>query len=80
MRTFRLYRGKDMSGVSGTGYVAEGVEFSDGTVVLRWTSKTPTTEIHPDIGTLRLLHGHYGSTRVEWTEGHDGTDGKPTGD
>jgi len=68
MRAFRLYRSRDMSGVSGTGYVAEGVEFSDGLVVLRWTSSTPTTEIHPDIDALLLLHGHYGSTRVDWVD------------
>jgi hypothetical protein len=35
MRLFLLIRNEDVSGVSGTGIVAEGVEFSDGTVAMR---------------------------------------------
>ena len=41
-RAFVLQRNEDETGVSGTGIVAEGVEFSDGTVALRWTSAWPT--------------------------------------
>ena len=40
MRVFALIRDVDVSGVSGTGVVAEGVQFSDGTCVLRWTAST----------------------------------------
>ena len=36
MRLFKLQRKVDCSGVSGTGVVAEGVEFDDGQVALRW--------------------------------------------
>ena len=36
MRTFRLIRDEDPTGISGTGSVAEGVEFDDGTVAMRW--------------------------------------------
>ena len=39
MRTFTLHRSSDETGVSGTGTVLEGVEFSDGSVVLCWTSE-----------------------------------------
>ena len=45
MRTFTLERTNDESGVSGTGQVLEGVEFSDGKVVLEWTSKPASTVI-----------------------------------
>lgn len=34
-RTFRLVRDEDVSGVSGTGAVADGVRWPDGTVTLR---------------------------------------------
>ncbi len=36
MKQFHLVRTEDESGVSGTGYVAEGVIFSNGWCVLRW--------------------------------------------
>ena len=39
MRTFTMYREADESGVSGTGKVLEGCEFTDGTVVCRWASE-----------------------------------------
>lgn len=35
MNRFELVRDVDVTGISGTGVVAEGVEFSDGTVALR---------------------------------------------
>lgn len=42
-RTFVLNRHRDISGVSGTGLVAEGVVWSDGAVALRWPGDNPTT-------------------------------------
>lgn len=73
MRTFRIVRDVDVSGISGTGVVAEGVEFTDGTVVVRWLPVTngsvevqPTTVVHPDIWNVTALHGHGGSSRVEF--------------
>ena len=63
-RRFQLLRREDETGLSGTGYVAEGVKFSDGTVVIRWTTSTPTTGIYPDMATLEHLHGHQGKTGI----------------
>ena len=43
-RRFELHRDDDVSGVSGTGVVAEGVLFSSGRVALEWLSAwLPTT-------------------------------------
>lgn len=39
MRTFEMFRGHDESGVSGEGRVLEGVVFSDGPCVVRWTTE-----------------------------------------
>lgn len=66
MRRFVLERDADMSGVSGTGRVAEGVVFSDGTVALRWSSAWPTSVVFHDRGieAVRAVHGHGGSTRI----------------
>jgi hypothetical protein len=63
-RLFRLVRSQDLSGVSGTGTVAEGVVFSDGTVAMRWLSHTPTTTMFDTIDMVKQIHGHQGSTRV----------------
>ncbi|MEV6035995.1 hypothetical protein AB0L65_32910 [Nonomuraea sp. NPDC052116] len=74
IRRFRLHRVEDVSGVSGTGVVAEGVVFSDGWTVLHWLDREPMNE--PSIVTwlnkghegVVKVHGHNGSTRVEWID------------
>lgn len=66
-RTFVLERDVDHTGVSGTGPVAEGVEFSDGTVALRWMGSGRSTAVWPDLEEALSVHGHSGSTRVVWT-------------
>lgn len=66
MRPFQLHRRADVTGVSGTGVVAEGVEFSDGTVALRWCGKNPTSVVFHDNGieSVETIHGHDGLTTV----------------
>lgn len=71
MRRFELHRDEDVSGVSGTGVVAEGVAFSnDGPVALRWTSNWPTSVVFHDKGieSLEAVHGHNGRTRIVWID------------
>lgn len=65
-RLFVLVRDEDVSGVSGTGIVAEGVEFSSGTVALKWTSDWPTSVVFHERGieSVRAIHGHAGRTRI----------------
>lgn len=36
MKTFEMIRETDVSGISGTGKVVEGVVFADGHTVIRW--------------------------------------------
>lgn len=69
-RRFQLVRAVDVSGVSGTGVVAEGVEFTDGSVVLRWTSAWPTSVVWHDRGieSVEAVHGHGGATRIAWLD------------
>lgn len=78
MKNFTLERTVDVSGISGTGTVAEGVEFSDGTVAVRWLDSgvsqanrdrgvSPTTVLHPSIQSVEALHGHNGATQVVWS-------------
>lgn len=68
MRRFNLVRDKDISGVSGTGLVAEGIEFENGSVAMCWTSKFHIVEVAPNVHTLEAVHGHNGSTRIEWLD------------
>ena len=67
-RTFELVRYRDPSGVSGTGVVAEGCLFSDGSVALRWRGTNPATAVWPDIESVLAVHGHQGATEVRWIE------------
>ena len=68
MRSFKLVRKVDVSGVSGTGEVAEGVEFHDGQCVLSWFGQFHTIEVCPNLETVLAIHGHHGSTDVVWDE------------
>lgn len=69
---FVLVRDEDVTGVSGTGIVAEGVEFTgpdgEGVVALRWLSDWPTSVVFHDRGidSVVAVHGHDGKTRIEW--------------
>lgn len=64
MRLFHIDRTYDVTGVSGTGVVAEGVEFTDGTVVLRWLGSTPSTVIHESLKAVERIHCHEGKSRL----------------
>jgi hypothetical protein len=67
-RRFVLQRHVDVSGVSGVGTVAEGVEFTDRTCVLRWRVGLVSTAIYDNIDDVVAIHGHEGSTQVLWID------------
>lgn len=69
-RRFVLQRDVDVSGVSGTGVVAEGVAFSSGVVALTWLSDWPTSVVFHDRGieSVEAVHGHGGATRIVWLD------------
>jgi hypothetical protein len=68
MRRFTLERTEDISGISGTGTVAEGVQFGDGTAVLRWTVALVSTAVYDSMEDLVAVHGHGGATTVRWVD------------
>jgi hypothetical protein len=67
VRTFHLNRVEDETGVSGTGIVAQGVVFDDGTCVLRWLTENRSTTIFESLATLEAIHGHGGKTHIVLT-------------
>ncbi|MGX4733210.1 hypothetical protein [Kitasatospora griseola] len=62
-----LVRATDVSGVSGTGVVAEGVYFSPAAgsaAVTRWRGEQGSTVAWDRPGSVEEIHGHGGATRV----------------
>lgn len=69
MRRFQLHRDEDLTGISGTGVVAEGVQWSTGgQCVYRWLTATSTTTFADSIADVEAIHGHDGRTRVVWLD------------
>ncbi|MFZ9595622.1 MAG: hypothetical protein ACO3A2_06035 [Bdellovibrionia bacterium] len=69
MKLFIFYRKKDPSGVSGTGIVAEGVEFTNGWCALRWISSKPSLCFYSSLEDLRSIHGHGDFTQIQINPG-----------
>lgn len=70
-----MIRGADESGVSGTGKVLEGVQFSDGIVVVRWLTpnQASSTAIYESFESFNSIHieSHpTNKTRVIWHDRH----------
>src|SRR5262249_8243613 len=72
MRTFTVERNHDETGISGTGIVMEGVEFSNGKVVICWKSD-PYSIVHWDtFDDMKkiCIDGHpTNDTVVRWSDG-----------
>lgn len=68
MRRFILRRNQDISGVSGTGDVAEGILFSNGKVVLGWLGRWPGVTIFDRVPDMMAVHGHDGATVLVWVD------------
>jgi len=64
LKLFHLYRIEDLSGVSGTGPVVEGVVFTNGWCALRWMSRRSTVCFYQSIEDVRNIHGHGGKTEL----------------
>lgn len=71
LRRFYLVRTQDLTGVSGTGRVAGGVIFPDGTVAMRWNTGVASTAIYDSITDVETIHGHNGATVVALVDDPD---------
>lgn len=54
--------------MSGTGVVAEGVEFADGVCAMRWLTPVRSTAIYASLEELRAIHGHDGATETVYID------------
>jgi hypothetical protein len=68
MQAFYLNRLVDKSQVSGTGFVAEGVVFSNGKCVLTWLSEHPSVAVYDSLEEVEKIHGHDGLTRIVFAD------------
>ena len=57
MRRFKLVRAVDHSGVSGTGHIVDGVEFSNGQVVIHWLGELGSIAIYESVEVLIRVRG-----------------------
>ena len=68
VRTFKLYRYQDMSGVSGTGLVAEGIVFKTGKTVICWSRSPYSVTVFDSLDEMIQVHGHHGKTEIRWED------------
>jgi hypothetical protein len=64
MKLFHFYRNQDHSGVSGTGAVVEGVQFTNGWCALRWISNKSSMCFYRSIEEVKEIHSHGGKTEI----------------
>ena len=63
-RRFQLVRHEDVSGVSGTGIVAYGVECPNGKCLMTWNTQYASTASYDSLSDLTAIHTHEGKTEV----------------
>lgn len=66
MRVFELYRKEDVTGVSGTGVVAVGIMFPNGSVAMQWLGARSSIVIHDNMENVVSVHNHNGKTEIRW--------------
>lgn len=65
MKSFKLQRFVDISGISGIGIIARGVIWDDGEVCLHWEcGPIHSTTIYHNLEEVRIIHGHDNSTII----------------
>jgi hypothetical protein len=68
-RTFYLDRTVDKTGISGTGRVAQGLQFSNGFCLLQWLVEPRSEDWHFSIESIQKIHGHDGTTTLVFAGG-----------
>lgn len=66
-KRFKLIRTVDVTGISGTGDIAYGVQYPDQSCALFWL-KHGTHGYYKNIGQLRDIHCYNDNARVEWVD------------
>jgi hypothetical protein len=65
---FVLVRDEDVTGVSGTGVVAEGIVFTSGLVVIHWLREPFSMGLYQSLEDVIFIHGHGGRTKMQFID------------
>lgn len=65
MKIYRLIRTEDVTGISGSGYIADVVEFDNGKVVVSWRGDVTSIAVYDSLEMAERIHGHNGKTVFE---------------
>jgi hypothetical protein len=68
VRVFQLVRDTDVTGISGTGVVADGVVWPDNSVSIRWRGERISVVFWHALADAEAIHGHGGATRFVWAD------------
>jgi hypothetical protein len=68
VKRFELVRHEDITGVTGTGVVAEGVQWSNGQVTVCWRGEHSSIVIWPSMEDAMAIHGYDGATEAVWRD------------
>jgi prepilin-type processing-associated H-X9-DG protein len=69
MKRFHLVRHEDETGISGTGIIAEGVQFDRGDFVISWLTQHSSLGIYRSEEEMMAIHGHGGKTTIAYFDG-----------
>jgi hypothetical protein len=64
---YELHRDEDISGISGSGHVADAVVFHNGKCVVSWRGPKASIVVYDSLEDAKAIHGHNGSTRFVQT-------------
>jgi hypothetical protein len=67
-RLFKLWRTVDVSGVSGVGWIAEGMVTTVGKVLMIWYGYGAGTETYDSVDQMMYVHGHGGKTKMVYDD------------
>jgi len=65
---FVLIRNEDVTGVSGSGLVAEGIVFTSGQVVIHWLRQPFSMGLYQSLEDVIFIHGHGGRTKLQFID------------
>lgn len=64
MRTFKLFREIDPTGLAGTGIIAEGVEFTNKKVIMCWLTEPSTIVYHENIESVEKINCSHSKSKI----------------
>ena len=68
MRRFALIRINDLLGITGVGTIAEGIEFSNGSVIVHWLKEPKSIVVWNNMNDMKTINCHNGTSIVHYID------------